>query len=117
MTDKDGQTPLIWVSWMEVLAPWERVEAARLLLDSGADPDLIDDFGHTALMYATRNMDIMLVRLLIEKGADVNVKVGKETALKIAKRWLSKGGVFRGPLISPERRKIVELLKKAGAVE
>ena len=56
----------------------------RELLDRGADPNVANDAGATALMWAVSDIDKM--RALIERGADVNVKsMDGRTALLIAR--------------------------------
>ena len=54
-----------------------RVEVVRLLLARGADPDLRDIAGQTALMNACSWVHPELVRLLLERGADVTLRHGK----------------------------------------
>lgn len=51
-------------------------ELVRRLLDKGADPNLADDNGVTPLYAAVigENVDTGIVRMLIEKGANVNVQ-------------------------------------------
>jgi ankyrin repeat protein len=46
------------------------VPLARLLLDSGADPNGRGEGGFTALHSAAQNEDEELARLLLERGAD-----------------------------------------------
>lgn len=48
------------------------VDMVRLLLDRGADIELTDDLGATALMGAARTSNLEIVRLLLDRGADVN---------------------------------------------
>jgi ankyrin repeat protein len=51
-------------------------KAVRLMLDHGADVKAFDPFGKTALMYAAISdvLPVEVVKLLIERGADVNAK-------------------------------------------
>jgi ankyrin repeat protein len=49
------------------------VEAARALLQSGADINAKDRYGQTALMLAAHHGHEALVETLIEHGADLNV--------------------------------------------
>jgi hypothetical protein len=52
------------------------VNAVRLMLDHGADVNVVDPLGRTPLMYAAASDLLPLdeVRLLVERGADVNAK-------------------------------------------
>jgi len=59
------------------------VESVRLLLDSGADPNVKNDEGATPLMWAAN--DLEKTRLLLDRGADVNARsADSRTALLIA---------------------------------
>ncbi|MCI5195099.1 MAG: ankyrin repeat domain-containing protein [Candidatus Electrothrix sp. AW5] len=70
------------------------VEAVKSLLEKGADVDARDssqlDRGRTALMLAVRNRHKKIVKILIDNGADINLKNDKfslgENALIIAIR-------------------------------
>jgi ankyrin repeat protein len=66
----------------------------RTLIDHGADVNAVDPTGRTALMYAAGSdlLPLEAVKLLVEKGADVNAKSGHksgadggQTVLDIAK--------------------------------
>ena len=48
--------------------------AVRLLLDRGADPNVKDTFGRTALSTAAKNGAFEIVSLLLERGVDVDSK-------------------------------------------
>jgi ankyrin repeat protein len=61
---------------LATVAPVGDVSAVRLMLDHGADVNVIDPLGRTPLMYAAGS-DLLapeVVKLLIERGADVNAK-------------------------------------------
>ena len=62
--DARGVTPLMQAAI--VGSP----EAMKLLLDNGADPNLTNTAGSTALMFSVT--DIAKVRLLLDRGANVN---------------------------------------------
>ena len=61
-----GSTPLMYA----VL--YGDAAAARLLLDGGADPNIRNDAGATALMWAVS--DVEKTRLLLDRGANPNAK-------------------------------------------
>ncbi|HEY4839735.1 MAG TPA: ankyrin repeat domain-containing protein [Candidatus Acidoferrales bacterium] len=72
-----GSTPLMYA------ALYSDVDSVRQLLKMGADPNLQNEAGATALMWATDNLEI--VTELVEHGADVNAKSGdSRTPLLIA---------------------------------
>jgi hypothetical protein len=54
------------------LAPTERVDSMRALLDAGANVDEADDDGITLLTWAAIGNRTEVARLLIARGADVN---------------------------------------------
>jgi hypothetical protein len=61
-----------------------KVGIARLLLESGADPDGGED-GHTPLMIASERGNLEMVRMLLETGADIDRKDSRnQTALSLA---------------------------------
>ena len=49
-----------------------RMSEVKRLISSGEDINALDDYGYTALMYASRDGYTDIVKLLIEAGADVN---------------------------------------------
>src|SRR5262249_55423622 len=75
--DDRGVTPLMYATTLGSL------DAMKLLLDRGADSNVIKMFGSTALMWSAS--DVAKVRLLLEHGAGVRAvsKQGR-TALQIA---------------------------------
>jgi ankyrin repeat protein len=88
------------------------VSAIRFMLDHGADVNAVDPLGRTPLMYAAASdlLPLDAVKLLIERGANVNATSGHKNAgdtglsvLDIAKRH--------------GQTPIVEALVKAGAKE
>ena len=52
------------------------VAVAHLLLDNGADANLMNDYGHRPMDVAAENGHLDLVRLLLENGADPNEGYG-----------------------------------------
>jgi len=61
-----GSTPLMYA------ALYGEVDSVRQLLKAGADPNLQNEAGATALMWATDNLEI--VTELVEHGAELNAK-------------------------------------------
>ena len=62
------------------------IVTARRLLDDGADPNIQDNRGNTALMKASYNIE--LVELLLDNDADLNKKDNDgETALMKASKY------------------------------
>src|SRR5258708_22756236 len=59
-----GATPLLYA------ALYGDAASVKLLLDAGADPNIRNDAGASALMWAAG--DLQKVRLLVDHGADVN---------------------------------------------
>ncbi|HEX5700121.1 MAG TPA: ankyrin repeat domain-containing protein, partial [Rubrobacter sp.] len=62
--DRDAQTPL------HHAANEGRREAAQLLLDAGADPNLVEELFYTAISLAAKREDLDMVKLLFAGGAD-----------------------------------------------
>ena len=110
------QTPLMYFGWLDNLEQnRQSAEVARRLYTAGADLNLRDEHGGTALTWALwggtggRGMqDFDLAYALIDLGTDVNVVEGDRTALDYAK-------------LIPERvygnkvRRLLAALAKAGA--
>lgn len=77
---------------------------AGLLIENGADINLTDTEGNTALMFAVRADNLQTVHFFIGKGVSLNAKnKNGETALQLAK--------------AQENRKIINELKRFGAIE
>ena len=79
--DNKGPTPLI------IAASYGELDIIELLLDYGADPNLQDNWGNTALMNNAQDVaeDTYITQFLLDHGADPNIKnmVG-DTALMYA---------------------------------
>jgi ankyrin repeat protein len=102
------------------------VEVVKLLIDRGADVNVKDTFyGEVPLGWALSHDHVQIVKLLLDKGAAGTERVlvsgvqgGNVEIVKVA---LEKGGMKQETLnnalmrASPDKKEIIELLKKAGA--
>merc|ERR1719383_215399 len=59
---------------MEAMSVFEPNSITKLLLEKGADPNIQNSDGETALYLAARYSNKGMAKLLIEKGADINVQ-------------------------------------------
>lgn len=93
----DGMTPLHWAAYEDDL------DAARVLLEGGADPNTRNRYGVTPLALAALNGNAPLVSVLLDAGADPNTATPEgETVLMTAARTgspdavrvLVEGGAF-----------------------
>jgi len=84
--NKEGQTPQrpLLAMWSNKLLD-DDIDAVRIVLESGADVDSVDD-GHSALLHgASYSRSVKVARLLLDHGANINVRNGKgQTPLHIA---------------------------------
>ncbi|XP_076333942.1 SAM_USH1G_HARP domain-containing protein Sans isoform X1 [Tachypleus tridentatus] len=63
--DEDGMTPTLWAAY------YGQLEALRLLVGRGGDPDKCDYFGNTALHCATANGHMNCVSFLVNFGVNL----------------------------------------------
>ena len=62
-------------------------QVVRMLIEKGADPNIQDIIGWTALMKAAHKGNVEIAQILINNGADLNLKnIDGHTALYIAER-------------------------------
>jgi ankyrin repeat protein len=59
---------LIWASYEN------RVEVVKLLIEGGANLNMGDSVGRTALTWASSWNQVEVVKLLIEAGANLNIR-------------------------------------------
>lgn len=86
-TDIFGNTPLYWAVSTFSSTPDEKINVVRLLLDNGADANkgIASLTQKRPLHEAAHYNNIELCKLLIEHGADVNVKsIWGDTPLSLA---------------------------------
>jgi hypothetical protein len=114
-----GSSPLL------IAIGWGHNDIARALIEAGADINVTDPGGGTALMWAAYNDagDADVVDLLLAKGADVNArnKMG-ETALMWAMRRgytpvvrsLRAHGASERPMIADSLQRAVAVMQKSG---
>lgn len=84
----DGSTVLAWS------VHWNDLKITEYLLQSGADPDLANDFGITPLYLACENRSTPIIDLLLHAGADANAMTWTgETVLMTCSRTGSLDGI------------------------
>jgi ankyrin repeat protein len=69
VTGRNASGGMVQSTALEAAAGQGWLEAARLLLDGGADPSLAGSTGSTPLMGAAANGQVEVLRLLLERGA------------------------------------------------
>ena len=102
-----GLTPLLFA------ARDGKVESATVLLEAGADPDLVDPDRHTPLILSLMNGHLDVAAALVRAGADVNMedKVG-QTALYAAVDFHTAPQSSRpSPRATDDRVTTVELIQ------
>jgi ankyrin repeat protein len=93
------------------------IDAARVLLDAGADVNQVTRYGWSALLAATQNRNYLMGKFLIEHGADVNIaNKGGWTPLYLAtdNRNL-EGGDYPTRTPDMDHLEFIRLLLEAGA--
>ena len=81
--DLQGRTALIWATTGSTGTD-SHPELLPVLIHAGANVDTRDSKGATALVYAAIHGHLESARILIDAGADVNVRMGRTTALGFA---------------------------------
>ena len=86
--NRDDYTPL-----MTAVSSKKSIELIELLLLRGADVNASDDpKGYTSLMFASKNMDALVVRLLLYHGADITMRTTSGmNALSMLLAWNPRG--------------------------
>ena len=110
--DASGRTPLMLAADNESFVPDEVME---LLLSKGAQIDLQDPQGNTALILSVKAGSLSGVEFLLSKSASVNLKNNEgQTALKLAREIHEKTKLYNAQLVED---RVVEMLQRAGAKE
>jgi ankyrin repeat protein len=61
------------------------IDAVKILLQQGADPNEAGQWGHTALMHAAENNNVEMAHLFIKTGADIDARdINNTPALVVA---------------------------------
>ena len=81
--DLQGRTALMWATTGSTGTD-NHPELLPVLIQAGANVDTRDSKGATALVYAAIHGHLESARILIDAGADVNVRMGRTTALGFA---------------------------------
>lgn len=100
LKDNQGFAPLHWCAFRGMVGDNQH-EIAKTLIDNGANPNAITDEGMSVLEWAIKAGNQLLIEVLINNGADVNLVSDDVTPLMAAAR---SGNI-----------KIVKLLIKHGA--
>jgi ankyrin repeat protein len=90
------------------MASGDHRNMVEFLIEKGADVNTIDEYGMTALMWTAMFGKKSEARLLLAKGADVNVRVAK---------GFEKGKTSLLIAIQNKHNDLADLLKKHGARE
>ena len=98
LRNKNGQTLLAEAAW------WGYPDKVRILIEFGADPDIKDKNGNTALsgFHLNKKNRLTIVKILIDAGADVNLSGWRGTTPLM--KALDDGDV-----------KVTDVLLRAGA--
>ena len=105
---KVNKPVMFYGSYLSMAAAYKQAEIVRMFIAAEVDLNMQEkEYGLTALMLASENGQIEIVRVLLEAGANVNIQLNSrghcETALDIA--------------IRQGHTEIVDTLRAAGAVE
>jgi ankyrin repeat protein len=91
-------------------------EIVKLFLDKGADPNAVSTAGHTMLMNAVYASNLSTMKLLIDAGAEVNVRNKQgECALSMAEKRKQEYSVV-APESARSFQPIIDYLVERGAV-
>jgi ankyrin repeat protein len=84
--DQYGQTALLLVAGAQERNAGDRAECIKELLNAGADPDVVDDGGQSALMETVKRGDVESSSLLVAANAGLDLQDSRgRSALMMAK--------------------------------
>lgn len=114
--DDIGRTPL------HVAVVHGTVHTVKDLLDAGADVRARDRWGRTPLHLAVLAGPLGIVKVLLTRGADPNARDDSgltplDNILALMRAEPMGTGLLHGPVDRNRRRRVVALLRRAGAVE
>ncbi len=72
-----------------------QTEICKLLIDAGADPEAVNDIGETPLSFAAQWGNRSLVKLLLDRGIDVNQKTDPDNRTALHYNQLPSAGRYR----------------------
>ena len=82
--DDPNESGLFGTTPLHIVAIWGDIEAARILLDNGAEIDIPAEEDCTALHEAINQGHFEMVKFLVSRGADLKRKCGFGDALELA---------------------------------
>lgn len=120
--NEDGSTPLMAAAGLGTRSPGEDagtepevVEAIQAALELGNDINAVDAKGETAMHGAAYKNLPDAVKILAEKGADINVW-NKRNKMGWTPLWIARGNRFGNFKPSPETTEALETIMKAKGV-
>lgn len=100
-----GQSLLHFAAWRG------KPDAVKVLIENGADIDLLDDCNDSPLMLAIRSGHVEVVRLLLRHGAEMSYSIQREQSEAERREIVRMRAEARQRLQSPEERaKLIRVL-------
>lgn len=86
---KDGKPdeyiPLLHRYCIKSDKPKVSADLVRMMVRAGANPDVLDATGQTALHRAIKEQNVEVVKVLLEEGADHTIRLGRTTTMQMAR--------------------------------